>query len=249
MKKLSLLALSFLLPFSAYAVSPISNVGSAGVTEGLLNVEARAGYTFDDEDAGSDQRLRTRQHIDYGFNDWYAGRIIFQQDKLSADNFEHVSVEYQNRIQLIEKSEYGWEGGFRLNYVQRDGDKSPNEVTMRFIANVPFAEVWEFRSDTVLGREVGADQEPGVAMELRHQVTRKIESPTPFITKLKLGAEMFNDFDKLNQQSGYSEQDHQFGPLIKANFAGGSYLQTGYRTGLSKSATDHSFRLFLGHNF
>jgi hypothetical protein len=238
-----------ILPASSYASSPISHVGGATVNEGQSSVEFRLGYTQDEENNANDNRLRMRQHFDYGFNDWYALRIIAAQDKRDGESFEHQAVTIENRFQLIERRDHGWDGGIRLIYTQSDGDKTPHEIEMRFLAQVPIAKHWEFRHNTMIEHDIGDDAENGILLEFRHQLTREVEPPHPLLTSFDVGVEIFNDFGRLNRLSGYSAQDHQFGPVAKGTFTNDVFFQTGYRAGISDAGANHVFALSIGKKF
>lgn len=238
-----------LLPCITFAASPVGNVGTSVVDKGAFSIEQRMGYSLDNESASDNQRFQMRQHIDYGFNDWYGVRLVVSQDNRNGDSFEHGAITFENRIQLFERDEHGFDGGVRFIYGHRDGDKTPHEIDVRVMAQVPIGEKWEFRHNTVLERDIGENSVSGVALEFRNQITRKFAIGVPMIKKFQAGIEMFNDFGRLNQLSGYSDQDHQIGPIVKASLTNGSYLQTGYRLGASHGGTDHNFKLFVGHKF
>lgn len=238
-----------MLPVSAYASSPISHVGGASVNKGETSVEFRFGYTEDDSSSSNDDRTRMRQHIDYGFNDWYALRVITLQDKRKNDSFEHQAFTVENRFQLIEKREHGWDGGIRLIYTHSDGDKTPHEAEVRFLAQVPFSDGWEFRHNTMLEHDIGENSDDGFLLEFRTQVIKELDVTLPHFNSLDLGVEMFNDFGRLSELSGYERQDHQIGPVLKASFDNGLYFQTGYRAGISKDAANYVFKFALGRKF
>ena len=166
--------LAFFCPALVQAASPIGNVGTAVVDAGAASVEMRSGYGWDDTTASQDQRFRLRQHVDYGFNDWYAVRLITTQDKRQGDNIEYTGVSFENRIQLIECRDYGWDGGIRLIYTQADGAYTPNVLDFRFMAQVPFGDGWEFRHNIVLKHDIGENMRHGLRVELRHQLAHDI---------------------------------------------------------------------------
>lgn len=239
------------LPALAQAASPLGNVGTARVDKGARSVEFRAGYTADGERRGVDERLQMRQHLDLGLTDWYALRLVSAQDKRQGDGVEHGSITIENRLQLIERREHGFDAGLRLSYVHRDGDKTPHEVDMRLMGMGPLGAAgnWEWRHNTVLEHDIGENSRSGMMLELRSQLTRKMDPPLRWLSKLRAGMELFNDFGRLNALSGYHDQDHQFGPVLKAGLGDGVYIQTGYRAGLSDAAPDHLFKLFVGVGF
>lgn len=238
------------LPYHVSAASPVSNVGTSKVDAGALSVEQRMGYTLDESGDSSHQRFRMRQHLDYGWNGWYATRFVVEQNKLDGDNLEYANVSVENRFQLFEKNSDGWDGGFRLIYGHRDGDKTPHEIDIRLMAGVPLNDQWEWRHNTVLEHDIGENSRSGIMLELRNQITHKTEFTNDYgISYIRLGAEMFNDFGRLNELSGYSNQEHQFGPVTKISFDNGAYVQAGYRAGISQDSADHLFKIFIGRNF
>lgn len=234
-----------------WAASPVSNVGTAKVNKGDFSIEQRMGYTLDTPDESDHERLRMRQHLDYGFNDWYAVRLITQQDKPYADSLEFRSITIENRIQLFEKDRDGWDGGFRISYNHADGDKTPHGIAVRLLAQSTFGDGWAWRHNSVIDHDVGQDAENGLALELRSQLVKRVyeAQEEAFIESVSVGAEMFNDFGKTNEMNGFDSQDHQIGPVASIKLMGGSTIQVGYRYGLSQDAADHLFKLFVGHEF
>lgn len=222
---------------SAWASSSVSDVGSAIVGEGHASSEIRMGVNEGDDET----RLRSRVHYDYGFNDWYAVRFIALQDMPDGDSYEHEAVTMEHRFQLIEKRDHGFDAGFRLVYTKKDGDKTPDDVDLVLLTQVPFGN-YEWRTNAVFEREVGAHQTPGIALELRNQVTYDFGA-------FDIGIEMFNDFSKLNEQSGYDDASHDIGPVIKGDLGESLYYQAGYRAGISDAAADHTFKFFVGAHF
>lgn len=227
----------------------MSGVSGAGVDKGKASVEWRSGYALDGRDASGDKRFRMRQHLDYGFTDWYALRLVVAQDKRQGDDLEHQAVSLEHRVQFFERENDGWDGGFKLIYSHNDGDKTPHEVAVRFMAGIPVAGGWELRHNTNLSHELGPDSEDGLALEWRHQISREMECRPDGIKKWSLGLELFTDLGRLNALSGYDAQDHQIGPALTATLENGMFFQVGYRAGLSRSSPDHLMKFFVGKTF
>lgn len=234
---------------SAHAASPIGNVGTAKADEGAFSAELRTGFTFDDAGSSNDERFRIRQHIDYGFSDWYAVRIVTEQDKQQGADFDFRSITFENRFQIFERDVHGWDGGVRVIYGVGAGGGQSDEIDIRFIANVPIGENWEWRHNTILEHEVGSNADDGLILEQRNQLTRRIGNFIPGVAKTRVGVEMFNDFGNLRDDAGFDGQDHQIGPVMKADFPNGVYFQAGYRAGLSDDAPDHLLKFFIGRKF
>ncbi len=245
----ALIASLFLAGPSSFAASPIGNVGTAKADEGAFSSEIRFGYTLDEDGDSNDGRFRMRQHVDYGFTDWYAVRIVAEQDKQPGEDFDFRGLAIENRFQFFERRRHGWDGGVRVIYGIGAGGGQPDEIDIRFIANTPIGEDWEWRFNTVVEHEIGGNADDGVALELRNQLTRGIGDFIPGTEKTRLGVEMFNDFGNLRDDTPFSAEDHQLGPVMKTQFANGVYLQAGYRAGLSDDAPNHLLKLFIGRKF
>ena len=246
---LALSGLAVLAADRAQAASPIGNAGTAVVNEGAFSVEQRMGYLFDEENPREDNRFRMRQHVDYGFTDWYAIRIVAEQNKRQDESLDFTGVTFENRFQLFERRKHGWDGSLRLIYIFGAGGGEPDEVDIRLIANAPIGENWAFRHNTIIEHEIGDNAADGFLMEFRTQLMRNIPVEIDGVRRVSFGAEMFSDLGELEQPSRFNDQDHQIGPVMKASFNNGAYLQFGYRAGLSDDAPDHLLKLFVGKRF
>lgn len=237
----ALLVSVLLLSAEAFA-STTGSVGSPNVNEGKSSVAFRIGFSDADENSSDDDRFRARVHYDYGVTDFYALRLQVAGDDRKGNNFEHESITLLNRFHIIKKEDYGFDAGFRLGYTMKDGDKKPDNVSFGLFQLVPY-DAWEFRFNELFEHEVGEESESGISFALRSQATYKISDTH------RLGLEMFNDFDNLRTQSGYSDQNHTIGPVLKGKMFGDISYETGYRVGISDGAPDHSFKFFIEKSF
>lgn len=219
-----------------------SSVGSPKVTKGKTKIEARFGFAEADEDSSQDERIRYRQQIDHGVTDWYAARIVLQQDDRKGNNLEHGSIRLSNRFHLLEAKQYGFDLGARLEYTHVDGDKTPSNALIGFYQLIPFND-YEIRMNQLFSHDVGEDSEDGVGTELRMQVTRKISDTHRF------GFESFSDLGNLTELSGYSAQEHEIGPVLKGKIGNGLAYEAGYRAGISEGAADHNLKFFISRTF
>ena len=234
----------FALP--AMAASPTSFVSGPGVTAGETSVEVRGGYSLDDERAGLDNRWQFREHVDHGFNDLYALRIIAAQNDRRGEDFEHSSISVENRFQIFNEAQDGFDGGFRISYGHNKGSTADN-VGLNLIGQKKLMNSWTTRHNITLSHEVGSDADDGLSLGLRHQTMKTIAFEP--LSAASIGIEMFNDFGNLSNQSGYSDQDHQIGPVFKGKFDNGISFETGYRLGVSRAARDHLFKLGVAKSF
>lgn len=240
MKILIFLLFLFALPHLAFA-GTVSSVSGPTVTKGKTKVEARVGYSEDDDGSSSDERLRTQVYVDHGFTDMFAARITADQDKRKGDNYEHDSLDFMGRFHVLNKDDYGFDLGARVQYTMKDGDKKPDSVKLGLYEQIPY-EDYQFRFVQRISHEVGEDSDGGLSAELRVQGTKKFGD-------YRLGLEGFHDFGKLNELSGYSDQEHEFGPVFKGKLPYDLSFETGYRAGISKAAPDHNFKLFISRSF
>ncbi len=237
-----------LLFYTAFLATPTyasttGNVGSADVTKGKTKVEARISYSEGNEDSSSHDRIRTRVQVDHGFTHWYAGRIQVEQDKRQGNNYEHANIRFVNRFQLLDADTSGLDFGVRVNYQLNDGDKKPDVVSAGLFQTIPMGP-YQFRINQLFAHDIGEDAQDGVSAELRLQATRKISETHRF------GFEGYHDLGNLTELSGYSAQEHEFGPVIKGKiFDTGLGYDLAYRRGISKGAQDNNIKFFVHRSF
>lgn len=222
--------------------STTGSVGSPKVTAGKTELALRFGYSEADESSSEDERFRSRLHLDHGFNDFYAARVIVSQDRRKSDNLEHDAIGFENRFYLLQAKDHGFDFGVRAGYTHKDGDKKPSAVAFGLYGLVPL-DAYELRLTQTFDREVGEDSGEGIGTESRFQLTRSIAE------NHRAGIEGFHDFNNLSEQSGYSAQSHTIGPVFKGKLTDSVQYETGYRTGISEAAPDHLFKFFVSSSF
>jgi hypothetical protein len=238
---LSFSALSLISPL-AFA-NPLKSVGGTSVTKGRHAIEMRAGLSSDQASDSQDGRFNTRTYYDYGVSDWYAIRFGINQDNQGDGNYQHSALTLDNRFQVFERNQHGFDGGFRLSYSFRDGNKKPDTIEARWINVIPLQADYEFRHHVIVQHQIGQESRHGLMPELRWQVTR------PFINDHRVGVEMFNEFGNIRYQDGYSKQNHSMGLVFTGPLWKDLNYQTGYRHSLSRNAPDHAVKFFIGHDF
>jgi hypothetical protein len=227
---------------SAAQASTTGAVGSPKVSKGKTDVEARVGYSTDENGSGDDERLRSRVHIDHGFTEYYAARLVVAQDKRRGDSYEHDAVTFENRFYVAKAADLGFDFGVRASYTLKDGDKKPDAVTVGLYELVPFS--WgEVRANQIFKHEVGEDSTSGLNAELRFQAVADVAADH------RLGVESFHNFGNLRYLSGYSDQQHTIGPVLKGSLAKDVKYETGYRVGVSKGAPDHNLKFIVNYSF
>lgn len=226
------------------AQASITVVGSPNVKKGQTKIEARTGFSKDNNRSSADGRVRSRIQIDHGFNDIYAGRISFSTDKRKNGNMEAEDWTIENRFHLLKRADHGFDFGTRVNYSYRDGDKKPDRLSFRLYTRAPLKK-WELRFNQIFNRDIGQMQRTGISLNTEMQLTY------PFAERHRFGFETFNVFGRLNRlYGGWSSQNHTFGPVLKGKLIRNSLeYEIGYRAGISRAAPDHSFKLVMGKAF
>ena len=120
--------------------------------------------------------------------------------------------------------------------------KKPDNASFRIYERIPLG-VWEIRLNQIFDHEVGPDSISGLSFASRAQATYKISDTH------RLGIESYNDFGNFNNLSGYENQAHTIGPVLKGKIVHGVYYETGYRANISSAAPEHSFKFFIGKSF
>ncbi len=225
------------------AQSLTGNVGSAGVTDGEQAVEVRFGV--DDEGAAG-----ARAHYDYSFTGRYQVRLIGAFGKPDAGDWDFSSFTIENWFQWSEEADdnSGFNGGLRLSYgVAPDGD--PDEAEIRLTLTDKFAERWEWRANVISELEVGSGRDDGVSLETRGQLTRNFDVDLLGSGGMRFGAEIFSEYGDTTDILGFDDQAHQIGPVVKASWDNGVYLQSAVRFGVTDGADDSMFKIFIGREF
>jgi hypothetical protein len=60
---------------------------------------------------------------------------------------------------------------------------------------------------------------------------------------------LFIEFSNTGDYATFDQQAHQIGPVLKAAWEGGMYLQSAIRFDLTEGADDAMVKLFLGREF
>lgn len=239
----SLIIGSIWVALPAYSQSLTGNVGSAAITAGESAAELRLGVN-DDGDAAA------RAHYEYAFTDAYQLRVIGSFSQPDDQDWDFRALTFENWFQWVEESKdgAGFNGGLRLAYTFTDGD-DPDEAALRFTFTDKFADGWEWRANAIAGVELGEDSAGGVDLETRFQLTRALDMAAFAATDWRFGVEAFSEFGNSREIPSFDEQAHQIGPVLKASWDNGVYLQSAVRFGLTSGSDDVMFKLFVGREF
>lgn len=229
---------------TASAQSLTGNVGSAGVTDGERGVEARIG--FDD-----DGNLGSRVHYDHSFTGWYQLRLIGSFSQPDGGDFEFRSFTIENWLQWSEEADdnSGFKGGLRFAYGFADDSDDTDEAQVRLTVTDKFADGWEWRTNVIAEMETGPGSAGGVDLQTRFKFSRAIDVRAFNTNSWRLGVELFSEYGNSRDLADFDDQAHQIGPVIKASWDNGVFIQAAVRTGLTDGADDGMMKFFIGRGF
>ncbi|MEL7232303.1 MAG: hypothetical protein AAGJ85_07325 [Pseudomonadota bacterium] len=229
---------------TASAQSRAGNVGSAGVTEGERGVEARIG--FDD-----DGNLGSRIHYDHSFNDWYQLRLIGSFSQPDGGDFDFRSFTVENWLQWSEEADdnSGFNGGIRFAYGFADDSDDTDEAEVRLTVTDKFADGWEWRTNVIAEMEAGDGSQGGIDLETRFQLSRAVDVNALQTDSWRLGVELFSEYGNSRDFADFDDQAHQIGPVVKASWDNGVYIQAAARAGLTDGSDDSMAKFFIGREF
>jgi hypothetical protein len=227
----------------ALAQSLTGNVGSAGITAGERAAEFRSGV----DDEGN---VGARLHYDHAFTDRYQLRLIGAFRRPDGGDVEYSAFTVENWLQWAKEAGdgAGFNGGLRLAWTFAE-DGGPDEAAVRLTLTDKFAGQWEWRANAIAAFEAGSGRAGGAELETRLQLTRAVALKALGSRKWRLGVEAFSEHGDTRDLPGLSDQAHQLGPVVKAEWGNGVYLQAAVRVGVTNGADDLMGKVFLGRGF
>lgn len=231
------------MPGMAGAQSLTGNVGSANITAGDRAAEIRLGT----DDTGL---VQGRLHMEHAFSGWYQLRAIAAFRKPDDADWDYSGLTLENWFQWAEegKDDRGINGGLRLAYTWSDGGDA-DEVAARLTLTDRFADNWEWRANIIAGADISSSSPGGVDLESRFQLSRAVRMEALGTDKWRFGGELFSEFGISSDLLPLEEQAHQAGPVVKAEWANGVYLQAAVRAGLTDGSDDLMGKIFIGREF
>ena len=218
-------------------------VGGARVQSNLLDIEGRTVFVLDDENASQDNRFRSRLHIDYGFNDFYAIRLTLNGDRRDGDSYEHESAFLEARLHHLTRAEHGFDFGTRWGFTLKDGDKTPHSFDFGFFEEFDTFEGQELWLNQLFSIDSGEDAAAGFRFEFRARYLFNINE------KHQFGVDSFNNFGNTRTLSGYSDQNHSVGPMFTGHLPYNMRYEASILNGVSRGAADQTFKLFIRRFF
>ena len=223
------------------AAQNISSVSGAEVKAGETAIEYRAAFQPDYD--GKPEAFGHRLHFQHAVDDsWRVRALVFQSKKEGeALRTRYAAFEIQN--ELIEAKEHGgWASAVRVDGIIPVEDNRPGRARVAWL-NMLDKGPWQFRGNIYLGKEFGDRARDGLTLETRQEATYKISS------LLRLGAQVFDNYNTTAHFGAFAQQKHQVGPVAKWTLSNNVKVETSALFGVSKAAPDAELRLFACYTF
>lgn len=237
--KRTILLLSILLP-SAF----VSATNTSGVHGPVINPDdSSAMYRISivpGED-GAKNALAHRLHYQKAIDESFRWRIMGQiRERNGNTEWDYVRAELLWFFRP-EKADDNWNSGLRFDIRTRRGSR-PEQFAINWTNQWDLDEKWRLRGILIGAWQFGGTATTGTLAETRASLSYKLASGS------RVGVEMFNSWGKVTDIGSWDEQEHQMGPVISGKLGEFNY-QLGYLAGISESADDHDFRLWVSKKF
>ncbi|MEQ8935044.1 MAG: transporter [Amphiplicatus sp.] len=207
--------------------------------------EREFGYrlAFAVEDGGAPSAFAHRFHYQQAVTDNLRLRLVgsFRDRADAALDFTSIAVEA--RWQLIESEAHGWDGGLIFHLTVPASTGRPERFRLGFPASKDITPRWQARAVIFTGFEIGDGARPGALLEARAETTYKLANG------LRVGPQLFSDFNTTAKTGSFDEQSHQLGFVVKGALTERLSYDAGALFGVSEAASDANLRLFLSYKF
>jgi hypothetical protein len=235
MKKLVLLAMLCLLaPATAHAAFIVS---SPRVSKGIMEIEAKNAFGFDDVD--------TRQHVlevEYGFTDWMALSLEGEWEKENPRGYEYTASALEATVLFTEPGQYWLDAGAKLEYEFSHESQHADKIEAMLLLEKQINK-FSHTANFIIEREVGdyssGEYEGGFAWRTAYGYSRRI---SPAI-------EYYAEFGEIDDMPDFDSQEHSIGPAIYGHLGSGIKYDLGLLFGISDGASDQMLKLNLEYEF
>lgn len=235
--------LRVILPLAWLLLSPQAGAQTVGgvfgptVDEGTQEAELRLALVSNEDNAlGSIARI----HYQSAFNDSLRWRGVLQVADLPGRDAEVRHVQLELLWQTIERTQAGYESGFRFDARVTPQGGRAERLGANWIYQWRFGDGWRVRAIVRANTEFGPAGRDGVNLGFRSSLTRRLESG------LRYGLENFsrvgNTQDGLGQ---FNDQRHSVGPMVRGPFNDDWSWYASVQLGLSEHADDYTGQLRL----
>ncbi len=220
----------------AYAVF---NISSPGVKPGLLELELRNRWDFDDPSASQDGYRNHVLKAEYGFNDWFAAEIQGKAEKRQSNEYEFAASAIETKFRLAKPGEWWADPAIKLGYEWAYTPSTINKAKVKFLFEKNIGK-WNSVLNLNFGKEMGTNARKDTDFDAGWRVKYKLHK------NFEPGVEMYNSWGELSRTGDFdNDQKHRIGPMFFGEIVPGLKYQAGYLFGISDATEDGSLKLFL----
>lgn len=218
-----------------------SSVSGSDVKEGTRAFEYRA--AFAPENDGQPSAFAHRLHYVHAFDGSWQAKVIVTQSERGGAALKTRDVSFEVMHQFLESEDTGgWDSAIRFDGRVPTADNRPGRARADWLNSIDFGDGWQVRGNVYVGHEIGDLAKDGFTLETREELTHKFDNG------VRIGAQMFNNFNTTAHFGSFDEQRHQLGPVIKGKLSKHLGYNAGVLFGLSGKAPDADFRLFISYS-
>ncbi|MEQ1704593.1 MAG: transporter [Rickettsiales bacterium] len=230
-------AITLFLSSNAYAL----NVYSPYVEEGMLEIESKNRFDFDDR-ASEDNFRQHKLAVEYGFTSQWKAALYGELEKENGSGYKYTATEIENIFQFTEVGEYWADVGALVAYEF----KHPNGDADKFEAFLLLAK--NFNKFTTMAN-IGFEQEVGSNSNSNPEGEIKWMAKYNYLPILSPGVEYYGEFGEITNSDDYDSQKHRLGPVMYGKFGHGFKYEAGVLFGISDAAEDYAVKLNLEYEF
>jgi hypothetical protein len=215
----------------------VNGVPNPDVNAGDASISFRTAL----QPASSGRPFAYAQQLAYqrAFTDAWSLRLSIQHGTRNGQDFGFRWVQADAQYQFAEDQSLGWDGSaLFIVRVPDDGD-GPGRIGGALAGKYTPSERWEFRGVLFTGHEFGLSSRKGIVIATRVEATRDIG------TKVRLGAQLVDNFNTTARFGSFHQQSHQLGVVAKGFVTNVLSYNAGALFGISEAAPDAELRLFL----
>lgn len=205
--------------------SPVIKPGtSVSFAAGIAVEEAEEGYAhrFDVRHALSDR--------------WQVRAMAAYNDRGGDYRYRRFALE---AMRQFASSQTGWNSAIQVRGRLPDGNDGPGRVRVAWLNGWRSEAGTELRLLGLASQEFGDERRNGLALETR------AEASWPLAGGTRIGAQLFNRFNRTSRFGSFKTQQHSVGGVFKGDLTETVSYRVNALTGLSHAAADFELRFSL----
>jgi len=217
---------------------------TSGIPGPVVNPDDRSllyrfAYSPSEDDDDVPREIRHRIHYQHSLNADFRVRAISQlRDNGNDMKFDYVGAELLWHFKKRNADE--WDSAFRFGFRNSRGGRQT--YGLDWANQWKLDNNWQARAALLFGWQSGNNANSGTRVSTRFSALYKMQNSH------KIGVEMFNSYGRFGDTGSFDNQSHQIGPVLSGKINGYNY-QLSYLNGVSDSASEHDFRIWIGKSF